>query len=293
MSACGPIPSSWSSASPLGRYLGALGVTIWGQVLGRRLQLRCRRRDSFEGWAELHQPDMTFRRLAREVGGHVSVSRIDRIYSNITALTLERYSVQVGVSSSNAMQRATTAQWFSLSDASAAREQGKSRRTFLGMRRLVTKCSSRCRARRCRPATVQRMRFWGAVGGRCSIESDARWFERAILRQVFSRKSACAPCAPFPLAKKLRPPGSSLRSPPSRRAQTGTRFLRLEFDGGSGNTSTLNHATLHKAAIPELQKAAKRERLRRRQTAHRLRRRRLQVRTLYGADGPILRSRIA
>lgn len=51
--------------------------------------------EQFEGWA--HQPAMTFRRMARDVGGATTASRIDRIYSNLTAFSLAAYSAKVGV----------------------------------------------------------------------------------------------------------------------------------------------------------------------------------------------------
>lgn len=53
--------------------------------------------EHFEGCAEMHQPDMTFRRVARDVGGAITTSRIDRIYSTLTAFSLAQYAVQVGV----------------------------------------------------------------------------------------------------------------------------------------------------------------------------------------------------
>lgn len=51
----------------------------------------------FEGWAELHKPDPTFRRLAREVGDASTTSRIDWIYSDVNIVTLDTVAVQVGV----------------------------------------------------------------------------------------------------------------------------------------------------------------------------------------------------
>lgn len=78
-------------------HLGDSRATDGGQETGGPDELGTYFEDTFVDYAELYQREYTFARTPRTLAASASFSRIDRLYTNLPQVVLEKYSVTVGV----------------------------------------------------------------------------------------------------------------------------------------------------------------------------------------------------